>query len=127
MERSIIKIAFLIGSVSFSLSSCYYDKAALLKKIENSACDTTNVRFSLTLQPLFEQHCAAGCHTGISASAGIPLDTYEQVAEIANNGKLTGVITHTMGYSPMPKGKVKLSDCNISRIRVWISQGVQNN
>lgn len=127
MAHLTIKKSLFISSYFFILSSCYYDKAEQQKLLDNTVCDTTNVSFNSKIQPIISQNCVNGCHTGAGASAGIPLDNYSQISTIATNGKLIGVTTHSTGYSPMPKGGAKLSDCNISLIKSWINQGTKNN
>lgn len=36
-------------------------------------------------------------------------------------------ITHSNGYSAMPKNGNKLSQCNIAQFKRWIDQGMPNN
>ncbi|MEZ5046545.1 MAG: hypothetical protein R2831_06095 [Chitinophagaceae bacterium] len=127
MALQTIKKYILFSFIVLSFSSCYYDKAEALKKLDNTVCDTSNVSFSGKIHPIISQNCVNGCHTGASASAGIPLDNYTQIATIANNGKLVGVVSHATGFSPMPKGGAKLGDCSISLIQAWIQQGTKNN
>lgn len=127
MVHQTIKWAAFILSFSSLALSCYYDKAERIKMLDNTVCDTTGVSFSGKIQPIISQNCVAGCHTGSSASAGLPLDNFEQISSVANNGKLVGVVSHTTGFSPMPKGGGKISDCNIAVIKAWISQGTLNN
>jgi mono/diheme cytochrome c family protein len=67
-----------------------------------------------------------GCHKPGSLSGNIDLSTYSAVKVHADNGKLLGSITHAVGYSPMPQG-TKLSDCQITQIKNWISAGALNN
>jgi hypothetical protein len=126
MVHPIIKF-FILSIIVCLFQACYYDKADMITKINNSACDTINVSFAAKVQPIIINNCTNGCHTGTSASAGIPLDNYTQISSIANSNKLLGVIKHTVGFSPMPKGGGKLSDCNIALINAWINQGTKNN
>lgn len=90
-----------------------------------SGCDTSNVRFATTIQPILQTNCT-GCHSGASASAGINLTVYAGVKSQIDNGKLWAAINHT-GPKPMPLGGNKLSDCNISKIGIWIRNGAPNN
>lgn len=82
-------------------------------------CDTLNVTFPGTVVPIFEQYCLS-CHSGDSPSGGIDLEDYSVVAQLAENGTLLGSIRHEPGYSPMPQGQAMLSECNISKIEIWI-------
>ena len=92
----------------------------------DGGCDTTIVTFSGTVWPLMQTWCM-GCHSGSNAGGGIPIENYNNLVTIANNGKLMGTITHSAGYSPMPKSSDKLSDCQIAEIRIWIEDGTPNN
>jgi hypothetical protein len=55
------------------------------------------------------------------------LETHRQVKALADNGTLAGVITHSSGFSPMPKNAPQLSQCNIDAILQWIEPGAPNN
>jgi mono/diheme cytochrome c family protein len=67
-----------------------------------------------------------GCHNQASLGGGIDLSTYATVKASAA-GRLMGSINHTAGYSAMPKGSNKLSDCQIRQIQKWINAGTLNN
>lgn len=91
------------------------------------SCDTTTtISFSNHIQPIINNACL-GCHTTISSSGNIPLETYPEILIQVTNGKLLGSVKHLVGYSPMPKGTSKLSDCNIAQLEKWIAQGAPNN
>ncbi len=92
----------------------------------SGGCDTLNVTFSGTVWPLMQTWCT-GCHTGSNAGGNIHIENYNDVVAIANNGKLMGTITHTSGFSAMPKNADKLSDCQIAEIRIWIEDGTPDN
>ena len=105
---------------------CYKDKRELLYPESN--CDTTNVTFIKDVQPIMNQSCAfSGCHQGSVPAAGINLSNYAGVKIVVDNGGLLGSINHNAGFSPMPKGGVKLSTCEISKINAWINKGALNN
>ena len=109
------------------LSSCYYDKADLLYPLSASPCDTVNaISYSQKVVPMFQQYCY-GCHSGGNPSGGIAMGTYETDKAIALNGKLYGTITYANGYSPMPEGMGRLSDCQIAIIKKWIDNNTPNN
>ncbi|HYF32830.1 MAG TPA: c-type cytochrome domain-containing protein [Chitinophagaceae bacterium] len=90
-----------------------------------SGCDTSNVRFATTIQPILQTYCM-GCHSGTNASGGISFSTYAGVKTQIDNGKLWAAINHT-GPRPMPLGGNKLSDCNIDKFGIWIRNGAPNN
>jgi ribosomal protein S16 len=91
----------------------------------NCACDPTKFTYAAIVQPIMTNQCV-GCHKPGSLSGNIDLSTYSAVKSQTDNGKLLGSITHAVGYSPMPQG-TKLSDCQITQIKNWISAGAPNN
>ena len=108
------------------LSGCYNDKADLLYPA--GGCNTDNVTYSGTVKAILTQNCAlSGCHNAASAMAGVMLDDVAGAQAIAQDGRLVGVITHASGFSPMPKDRPKLSDCNIQQISKWVTAGAPNN
>jgi hypothetical protein len=38
-----------------------------------------------------------------------------------------GTVNHATGYSAMPKGGGKLTDCEIRQLQTWIDNGTLNN
>ena len=90
------------------------------------SCDTTLVTFSGTVKPILSSNCIF-CHNTGNAPLGVNLDNYSATKMQVNNGKLLGSITHSPGFIPMPKGGPKLRDCDISKIRKWITSGAPNN
>ncbi len=110
--------------VALSLGSCYYDKEEVL--YPDSICDTADVRYSTTVQPVLSSNCVS-CHGGSTPSAGIKLDTYDGVSIQAANGRLWGAVSHSSNYSPMPKNSNKLSACNLAKIKKWLDAGHPNN
>ena len=82
-------------------------------------CDTLNVTYNGSVLPIFDQYCLS-CHSGASPQGGINLEDYSVVAQLAENGTLLGAIRHDPGYSPMPQGGDKLSDCDIAKIEIWV-------
>jgi mono/diheme cytochrome c family protein len=53
--------------------------------------------------------------------------SYTAVKTQVTNGKLLGSVKHAAGYSPMPQGGNKLSDCQITQITNWINAAAPNN
>lgn len=89
-------------------------------------CETTNVSFAATVNPIIVTHCQ-GCHSGGSPSGGIDLTTHGGVSGVANNGRLVGAITWAQGYVNMPQGGNQLPDCEIAQIESWVDAGAPNN
>lgn len=91
-----------------------------------TTCDTVNMAYSANVQPILQTYCYS-CHGNGNVSGGVSLGNYASVKTQVDNGNLIGAITHAAGYSPMPQGGAKLSDCNINKIKAWIARGAQNN
>ncbi len=116
---------YLLLSISV-LSGCYNDDKETLYPSTN--CNTSTVTYTSTVKPIITQYCGfSGCHAGAAPASGIDLSTHSGLQIIALNGKLKGVINHTAGFSPMPKNGGKLTDCQISQIEKWITDGALNN
>ncbi|HET9058160.1 MAG TPA: cytochrome c [Chitinophagaceae bacterium] len=115
---------FLLSTFLFMLSSCYYDVEKEL--YPPSLCDTTNLTFSSAIVPIIQKNCVS-CHNTLSPGGNIILDTYGGVSAAASSGKLYGSITYSAGYSPMPPGGTKLSNCDLTKINKWINNGILNN
>jgi hypothetical protein len=124
MNKLIIPAFCLLALLGFQ--SCYYDKADLLYP-GAAKCDTTGtISYSKQIVPLLQQQCLP-CHTVSSPDGGIILGTYASDRAIAANGKLFGSLNYTTGYSPMPKGRAKLTTCQLVTIKKWIDGGSPNN
>jgi uncharacterized membrane protein len=121
--------AFIFAAMSI-LNSCYYDnEEELYQNIQTAQCDTTNVTYSGTIAPIIQQNCYT-CHSTTAPSGGVVLDTYTGVAASAANGlssRLWGSINHLSGYSAMPKGGNKLTECELKKIEIWLRAGSPNN
>jgi hypothetical protein len=125
LPRSVIVILFTLLTVS----GCYYDSEEFLYPEINNQCDTSNITFSGSVSPLLSQYCFS-CHSNSTSAAyggNIKLEDYTDVRTQADNGRLLGAIQHSPGYSAMPKGAGKLTDCTISSINIWIEDGSPNN
>lgn len=115
-----------IGVVTclFGISSCYYDVEETL--YGHLTCETEDMSFKNDIQPILDNHCLS-CHNAGSNLGNVNLTGFDQVKIYIDNGRLIGAITHMNGFSPMPQGNPKLSDCQISKFQAWIDQGLSNN
>ncbi len=93
-------------------------QGALNNACADTTCDTTNVTFKKSVDPIFQKYCY-GCHSAGNASGGIDLTNFSQLAILIDNGALLGSIRQESGFIPMPKGGNKLSDCEITTIAIW--------
>lgn len=89
-------------------------------------CDTVDYKYSTAIKTIIQNKCQ-GCHNPSSLGGGIDLSTYTTVKTVAVNGKLYGSVIWISGYSQMPKGGLKLPDCEIKQIKKWIDAGSPNN
>jgi hypothetical protein len=105
------------------LSSCYYDKE---ENLYGATCDTSAVTYNASIVPVLASNCIS-CHGGAFPSGNVKLDTYTDVRTVAMNGKLYGSISHSTGFFAMPQNAAQLSNCTISKFKIWISNGAPNN
>jgi hypothetical protein len=89
-------------------------------------CDTTNVKYSTTVEPILAGNCR-GCHSAGNASGGVSYADYNATKITVLNNKLVGSISHSNGFIAMPKNLAKLSQCDIDKVKIWIRLGALNN
>lgn len=103
-----------------ALPGCYYDNEEEL--YPNSFCDTTNVTWSGTIQPLVQTSCAIpGCH--VPGSQSPDLSSYAGVS--ANASAIRGVVVDGSPISMPPSGK--LPACSQQAIALWVAAGAPQN
>lgn len=125
MNRQAMVFLCLIASIIFLIISCSKTSEDKLAP-PASTCDTVNMTYLNDVAPILQANCYS-CHATGNTISGIPLDNYEAVKNMADNGFLIGTITHTAGYVPMPENLPKLSDCDINIIQDWVNRGASNN
>jgi hypothetical protein len=121
-------LSFLKMSICFTLfllacSSCTYDYRTDF--FETDLCNTNSVSYSSHIKGIMERHCVS-CHGSVQAYENIRLDSYEEVLTYAQSGALTGSIMHEPGYEPMPTADLKIPECEIELIKIWIDEGMSN-
>lgn len=121
-----IGLVALFVSVALIIQSCYYDSEEILYPGSTNCNPIIAPSFTIDVLPLLNFRCN-NCHSGVSPSAGIKLNSHAEVIKYVNNGSLLGSIKHNSGYSPMPKNGTKLTVCQIDLIQTWIGQGALNN
>ncbi len=92
----------------------------------STGCDSNNFSFSGKIQPILNTNCK-GCHNNTLSSGGYSYETHAGVVASVQSGRFLGAIKHQQGYSAMPQGGNKLSDCQILQIEKWIAAGTPNN
>lgn len=119
-----LKIISACLVISILLGSCYYDvEEELYPTLE---CATDNISYTSDIFPILETDCYE-CHSAAANFGNITLEGYNELLKYVNNGSLIGAINHSGGYSPMPKGRAKLLDCEIEKFKAWIEDGAQEN
>lgn len=115
---------FLVIWVS---SGCYYDSNDYLYPgAENAVCDTTNITYSGTINPIIVSKCNV-CHSKAAPLGNIVTDDYASLQVLAANGKLYGAVSHSSGFKAMPNDGSTLSKCQILYIKIWAAAGAKNN
>ncbi len=116
-----LRVVFYFAAIflSFTLGGCYYDKEEVLYPKSADGCDTLDVTYTDNIIPIMVNNCN-GCHGGSFPEAGIRTDNYNDLKDIAENGSLAGSVNYESGYSPMPKDKPQLQDCELKQINLWI-------
>lgn len=117
--------------------ACSYKKEPLPEPV--ATCVTTNVKYQANVWPILKANCRDACHNDRDAplNYNFSMDQFSQVqyycstvppGATGNVPWLLGNIKHlSNGYSSMPVGGNKLSDCDIAVIEAWIKDGAQNN
>jgi mono/diheme cytochrome c family protein len=132
MNHSKLKFAIALIIAMAAIGGCKHDPTEMPAPDNggngggNGQCDTVNVTYNASVLPIFDQYCL-DCHSGAAPQAGIDLTNYSMVALLAENGTLLGSLRHESGYSPMPQGVDKLSDCDIAKIEIWIRDTTFND
>lgn len=123
--KQLINGLILAVITAMIFSGCYYDTEEELYP-DVVACDTATVTYSNAILPTINSTCVS-CHSGSAASGGIDFTTYAGIKAQADNGQLFGSISHSPGFSAMPQGGNKLSDCLIAKFKYWIDAGAPQN
>lgn len=127
-----VKLALLPVMVMLLVAGCYNDKADLLypepTQPGGNTCDTASMSYATHIKPITDQYCAtASCHNGSVNAGGYNMSSYAGLKLTVTNNRLLGAINHQSGFSIMPQGMSKLSDCNINKITAWVNQGALDN
>jgi len=126
MKHLFLSAVVFVTIMLFTIS-CYYDNEEALYPSLESSCDTTNVTFSGQIASILLNNCLS-CHSNATAAyAGnnVRLQDYADVK--ARTTAISGSISHTGTYSPMPKNGRMLLPCLITQFDIWLRNGAQNN
>lgn len=118
-----IKSILIIPILLIVLSACYYDNEEELYPDYGKVCDTTIITYDSQISEFINNQCIS-CHGASVAptlGGGIGLYNYDLVSDKAD--AVYGAISHSGGYSAMPKGSSKLDECTIAKMEIWIRNG----
>jgi len=121
----VISYLLIVVLMILSFTSCYYDNEEELYP-QSVPCDTLNVTYSQTIAPIMSSSCNF-CHGETAPSGNVITDNYDDLKNIADDGRLWGSVNHESGYSPMPKDRPQLNDCDLTKIKVWLDNGALND
>ena len=124
-----IRNGFLSLLLIICLTTCYYDNEENLYPELGPNCDLKIVTYTLTVKPILQSNCLS-CHSNAAAAAsggGIRLENYTDLKTYVTNGKFYGSVSHSAGYSAMPKGGGMLDNCSLQKLKKWIDDGALNN
>lgn len=129
--KKLAPFLIFILSIFISLHSCKKENVEDLVKVNNpietpDSCGAENISFKDFVYPLIDQQCN-GCHNANVQSGSINLEGYNNIKVQVDNGKLYGSINHETGFKAMPPTGVKLPECDIRKIKIWIDEGATNN
>lgn len=126
IRKQIIPALVTVALISIVSPSCYYDKYEELNPTDTTqqdSCDIDSLTYVNDVKPIIENYCL-DCH---NASGNFPpLTNYDEVKNAVESGSVLARISLPAGDPlVMPQGG-KLSDCNISKVLNWKSQGFKN-
>ena len=90
--------------------------------------DPTPVTYRAVVAPIIATHCLE-CHGGTvytTLGGNIDFSTYRGLHNQSGPYLLSSV-RHEPGAPPMPRGRDKLSDCDIARLQAWVDAGEPDN
>lgn len=119
---------FAIATLFFT--SCYYDNFKELypdAALKVSDCDSSGViSYSTQIVPALNSGCTKQCHNNVGS--GHDMTTWAGVKADVVSGKLVSSIIWDGNAQKMPQGATtKISDCDIVKIKKWVSAGALNN
>jgi len=120
--RATIILLFSLGVLL--LNGCYYDNEEEL--YPNSFCDTTNVTYTNTIEPIIMSNCATpGCHVPGGGGNG-DFTVFANVAAKVADGRFLASVKREPGVAAMPPDGA-LRPCQVRQIEIWIASGAANN
>lgn len=91
-------------------------QGALNNDCSNAGCDSTILTSAKAIRPFVIVNCL-GCHSTATANGGIMLETDQQLEE--QKDLIACAVMHSDGCKAMPPNNVKVTQCELSQVRVW--------
>jgi len=130
MASFLLKNAHQAAGTGFLLTAMLV--AGCGKKAEpapaNSCNDPSPSTYAAVIAPIVAKNCL-DCHGSSvyqTLGGGNDYSTYASFTRLSPAYLLSSV-RHDPGADPMPKGRAKLSDCDIARLQAWVDAGRPNN
>ena len=114
--------------VLISFSSCYYDNEIELYG-EATDCEDLGVSYTAAVLPIISGKCYS-CHSDAlkdQLGAGVGLEGHANLKVYAESGSLVNSLRGITASIMPPQPATTVSDCNISKISIWISEGAKDN
>ena len=92
----------------------------------DTVCNLNMVSFSQHILPVTETHCK-GCHSGNAPQGSVLLTDYAGIKQVAEDGRLFGVVAGLQGFTQMPFNQDPLDQCTIDQIKAWVDAGSPEN
>ena len=96
----------------------------IIDSVPTHSCDTTNIKYSTVIAPIFSA-CCLSCH---GSGADPSFSTYALLSNFLNGNAqdLLNDINYVSGSQHMPPS-FQLDTCSRKQIRIWIQAGYPNN
>lgn len=119
-----LRIISILGLIVLIFSGCYYDvEEEIYPSVD---CVTTDMSYAADIVPILETDCYT-CHSSSANFGNVTLEGHDELLKYVDDGSFLGAVQHDGGFSPMPKGKAKLLECEIEKISAWIDDGALDN
>lgn len=120
----------ILAVATVFFTGCYYDNFKELhpeKAVVTSNCDSAGVMsYSAQIVPVLNTACTAQCHNG--TGGGHSMTAWASVKADATSGKLVSCVIWDGNAQQMPQfATIKISDCDITKIKKWVAAGALNN
>ena len=122
-------VVFALVLISALFSGCYFDNEETL--YPQGACDTLNVKYSNQVSHIIANKCF-DCHSNSTSPISGSDLSWEGYANLSgflatDASTFLGCLKQEVGFTPMPKDRPKLSDCEIRTLEIWVLAGYPNN